>query len=262
VGEKMMRLESRDEVWPGIREDLCVRIGRDRFDRWLAPLSLVECGEDEVRLGTPNKFWLEWIEERYLGEVAAALERKAGRAVRVRLAIDPELFRRMRKSQGKILGDLRRPGEPPEPEISAERVTRGMPGAAGRLASPAIDGPPPPAAGSPWRPGPETQTLDSFVVGRSNRMAHRAALDVVENPGGVYNPLFIHGGCGLGKTHLLRGIRQAILDRHPGLAARYLTGEEFLNQFVAHLQAKTILKFREKFRSPQVLVIDDIHLLG
>jgi chromosomal replication initiator protein len=238
-----MQSETRQEIWLEAAEELRDRIGGDLYDRWLKPLSILRAAEDELRLGAPNKFWQEWVEESYLREMSAALERRAGCPIRLTLGIDPHLFREMRKSQDQILAEVkeeRRQELPPEVDLAKA----------------------PAKAGGPMRSCGEPQTLENFVVGASNRMAHASALQMVEQPGVLYNPFFVHGGCGLGKTHLLRGICHALRKRHPGRAVRYLTGEEFLNQFVSSLKAGTIGKFRERHRAPQVMVIDEIHLLG
>jgi chromosomal replication initiator protein len=237
-------------IWVEVEGELRERLG-ERYERWLAPLSILSESKEELRLGVPNTFWLEWVEKRYLREVAAAIDRRTGRAVRVTLAIDPALFRRLRQCQ-KLAG---------------------VPGADEAAAAPAFPGPLPcPAARAEVRasdllaagrtmPGGERQTLSTFVVGASNRLAHAASFQVVNAPGVLYNPLFIHGSCGLGKTHLLRGICEGLRARQPGSPVRYLNGEEFMNAFVTSLRGGTISRFRERYRAAQVMVIDDIHLL-
>jgi chromosomal replication initiator protein len=111
-------------------------------------------------------------------------------------------------------------------------------------------------------PGGEVQTLENFVVGPSNKIAFTAARRVVEAGEILYNPLFIYGTSGLGKTHMLRAICHALRTGTPSLAARFLTGECFLNQFVDSLKAGTIGRFREVHRAPRVTLIDDIQLLS
>ena len=254
-----MQLETREEIWGEVGAELREQLGADRFDRWLAPLRLLDVTDREFRLGAPNKFWLEWIENRYLQAVSDVVARRLGRPMKVTLAIDPELFRSFRQSQQVILAAV--------PDGAAP----GVDGAEGAPRD-GFDDDAVAARPAPWSPqapgrspgpGPlDVQTLKNFVVGPSNRMAYHAALRVVENPGEAYNPFFIHGSCGLGKTHLLRGISHALRNRHPEVQVRFLNGEEFLNQFVASLKGGTIGRFRDRFRSPQVLVLDDIHLLG
>jgi chromosomal replication initiator protein len=104
--------------------------------------------------------------------------------------------------------------------------------------------------------------LETFVVGQSNQLAYNTALYVAEFPGAQYNPLFIHGGCGLGKTHLLQGLCKRFIQHHPTRRWTYLTGEEFTNEFLTALRANKIDSFRRKLRDLDLLVIDDVHFLG
>ncbi len=104
--------------------------------------------------------------------------------------------------------------------------------------------------------------VESFVVGPSNQLAYNAALYVSEFPGAQYNPLFIHGACGLGKTHLLQGLCRRFIEKHPTKRWMYLTGEEFTNEFLAALRANKLDSFRRKVRDLDLLVIDDVHFLG
>jgi chromosomal replication initiator protein len=104
--------------------------------------------------------------------------------------------------------------------------------------------------------------LEDFVVGVSNRMAHAAAASVVEKPGSAYNPLFIHGGCGLGKTHLLHGICNGVRDTRPETKWRYVSGEEFTNDYVCSVKTREESTFRERYRHLDVLVIDDVHFFA
>ncbi|MBC7332998.1 MAG: chromosomal replication initiator protein DnaA, partial [Actinobacteria bacterium] len=104
-------------------------------------------------------------------------------------------------------------------------------------------------------------TFDTFVTGNSNRFAYAASLAVSENPGKAYNPLFIYGGVGLGKTHLLHAIGQYILQLHPNLVVKYVSAEKFLNDFINALRYKNMLKFKESYRNNDVLLVDDIQFL-
>jgi chromosomal replication initiator protein len=105
-------------------------------------------------------------------------------------------------------------------------------------------------------------TFDSFVVGKSNEFAHAASLAVGQEPGGVYNPLFIYGGTGLGKTHLMQAIGHTVLGLHPGARVFYASSESFMNEMIQAITAGRTLDFRKKYRSLDVLLLDDIHFLS
>src|ERR1041385_1111731 len=103
VGEKMMRIESLEDLLGEAAGELIGRVGQAKYEKWLKPMSLLSASESELVLGVANTFWLEWIEERYLKDVREGLERRFGRPLQVKLAIDPELFRSMRRSQKEVM---------------------------------------------------------------------------------------------------------------------------------------------------------------
>ena len=105
-------------------------------------------------------------------------------------------------------------------------------------------------------------TFDNFIVGSSNRMAHAASLAVADAPAKSYNPLFIYGGSGLGKTHLMQAIAQGILDKNPQAKVKYASSEKFTNQLIMAIQTRSTEKFRQKYRNSDVILIDDIHFLA
>jgi chromosomal replication initiator protein len=105
-------------------------------------------------------------------------------------------------------------------------------------------------------------TFDSFVVGPSNRFAHAASLAICDSPAKAYNPLFIYGGVGLGKTHLMHAIGQRVIQKFPKYKILYISSEDFTNQLITAIQNRTTLKFREKYRSVDILLIDDIHFIA
>jgi chromosomal replication initiator protein len=115
---------------------------------------------------------------------------------------------------------------------------------------------------SPPPPGSNRYTFDAFVIGQSNRFAHAAALSVAERPGGSYNPLFIYGGAGLGKTHLLRAVEAYINDVYPQLKVQYVSTETFLNEFVDSIKTTTANEFKRRYRQIDVLLVDDIQFIA
>jgi chromosomal replication initiator protein len=150
----------------------------------------------------------------------------------------------------------------PAPRLGGASHAGGSPSSASvaLMTSPGLGGT---AAASAPLPRPKLRhDLASFVVGPSNHLAHNAATYVAEFPGSQYNPLFIHGGCGLGKTHLLQGICRKFIEHHPAKRWAYLTGEEFTNDYITHLRANKVDVFRRRMRDLDLLVIDDVHFLA
>lgn len=274
---EMNLTQAHREEWVEVRSALRGKLGEERFSRWIAPLKLLSEDGEEVRLGVPNRYVLEWVEKRYRGEIDAALRERAGTPRRLVLVIDPALYR-----------DRRREGEAALAEAAAEAMAAEAMALGRAIERPAENG-----SGLVGDRGPEESakeersavardgddgerehmTLESFVVGESNRLAFNAALQILESPGRLYNPFFVHGAPGVGKTHLLKGLLHGLRRRAHGrggaqrgesvgqVRVRYLTGEQFFNQFVASVQDGTMRRFRDRYRSLDVLIVDDVHLL-
>ncbi|HEX2240045.1 MAG TPA: chromosomal replication initiator protein DnaA [Actinomycetota bacterium] len=181
-----------------------------------------------LRLSVPNPFVKEWIEARYLDLLHQAIARAADRPLELVISID----------------EVAQP--PDDDEIM--RVFAGQE----PLPEPA------PEEGPPFN---SKYTFDSFVIGSSNRFAHAAAQAVAEAPAQGFNPLFIYGGAGLGKTHLLHAVGHYVRQFHPHLSIRYVSSEQFMNDFIAAVQRRTIQTFHQRYRRADVLLIDDIQFL-
>lgn len=226
-------------MWAAVREELRCKLGETCFRRWLEPLQLLSEEGEELRLGVANGVVGSWVEKRYLPEILQAIRGKAAGEVAVRFVLAPEVQAK-RES-------------PPAPEPPPARAV------------PAVDAPAPPPS-APEKPSvaaaqPMEQRLESFVVGGSNELAYSAALKVLRLPGGAYNPLFVYGPSGVGKTHLLKGLLHAFRARGGALKALYVTGEQFFHQYSMSVQDGTSRKFRERYRSLDVLIVDDVQLL-
>ncbi len=234
-----MSTKAHEALWADASEQLRNRYGDERFERWLAPLKVLSSDGPEILLAVANEFMRKWIERHYSKRITEALKLDGVRRVTLALKVAPELFAEVRREERRIF-DAVPPAAPPRP--------RRRDGAA--------------------------PTLDSFVVGVCNRLGSNGALQVLECPGRRYNPLFVHGPTGVGKTHLLKGLASAFragagdvvkrFGRPIGDGAprvKYLTSEEFTNQFVQSLQKGTLSKFRERFRSLDVLLLDDVQQL-
>jgi chromosomal replication initiator protein len=206
------------QLWDEVSGRLREALNETTYATWFGAAEAGELEDDSFSIVVPNDFTREWIEGHFLGFLRAATADVLGRDVRVRLGV------------GEVV--------PPMTEL------RGVP-------EPAR------AGGDGLGTNPK-YTFDLFVIGSSNRFAHAAALAVAEAPAQAYNPLFIYGGTGLGKTHLLQAIGQYVSEHSRGLTTRYVTSETFMNDFINSLRDKRIEGFKQRYRTYDVLLVDDI----
>lgn len=213
------------------------KLGPQRYKVWIRNGTRISLADGFLKVGVPNVFTGEWIERHYAEAIAKAATEVTGRSMDVSYVIEPTLFAGLKKRQLDSQAEF--VAKNPD-RVARQRLRTGQATAAATLKG----------------------RLDAFVVGDSNRVAYSAACSVVENPASQFNPLFIHGGCGLGKTHLLQGICNGITETHPDLHCLYVSGEEFTNQFVYAIRARQLDEFRGRFRQLDVLLIDDIHFMA
>lgn len=227
---------AQDDVMRQIHATLQHRIGPQKYNAWFKHGAELLVEEDRIRLAVPNPFTANWIEQHYQSDLVASVEQHVAKRLPVVVAIDPDLTGRCRKR------DL---------DMQAKIVSR--------------------AANGESRPRTKTHTsrlkhsLDDFVVGPSNRLAYVAALAAADHNNHQFTQLFIHGACGVGKTHLLQGICQAVTRQkgnHRPVRWRYVTGEQFTNEFVMSVRSKTSREFRDRYRTLDLLAIDDVHFLA
>ncbi len=211
-------------LWDEVSSRLRGALNETTFRTWFSGARGLSLADDAFTIAVPNDFTRAWIEGRYLGLIQAGVRDAIGHDANVRLAVvDVEL-----PDDAGVVGFP----EPPEAEpVPAETEPTGM--------------------------NPK-YTFDRFVIGSSNRFAHAAALAVAESPAQAYNPLFIYGGTGLGKTHLLQAVGQYVREQHRGLTARYVTSESFMNDFINSLRDRRIEGFKQRYRTYDVLLVDDI----
>ena len=203
------------------------RVSPVNWQTWLAPLG-VRPDDGSISITAPSEFHLQWVREKHL----AVLEE----AARATFGPDRELLFEI---------DLTDPGIgdadlEEEEEWQPERVAR------------------PPELATAERRLQAKYTFDNFVVGQSNRFAHAAAMAVAEQPGGHYNPLFIYGGAGLGKTHLLHAVGHHALELRPAAVVRYVSSENFFNEFIDGIRKKRMDEFKARYRTTDVLLLDDV----
>jgi chromosomal replication initiator protein len=219
-----------ESLWSEISGRLRGALNDTTYSTWFGEVAGLELDGDTLVLAVPNEFTRDWIEGHFRGLIGAA--------VRDILGVERPL--ELRVASGDQLPS------PLPPEVT---VTPGK--------SPA-----PVVQRRPTRPESggfnAKYTFDSFVIGSSNRFAHAAALAVAEAPAQAYNPLFIYGGTGLGKTHLLQAIAQYVSEHSSELSVRYVTSETFMNDFINSLRDKRIEGFKQRYRAYDVLLIDDV----
>jgi chromosomal replication initiator protein len=230
-------------LWETVKCDFKGLFPEDVFQMWFEPMVCLEATEDMMTLGVPNDFAAIWIHDNYLDLITQRLRLTAGRLVNVTLKkIDSA------SSGARSAAAAARHAA----DHTASRAKAAAPRRSGRYDERG------PASGT-LNP---RNTFDTFVVGNNNQMAHAAALAVAQSPAQAYNPLFIYGETGLGKTHLMHAIGHAILRHNPDSRVAYLSTEKFTNEFIQALQENALTKFRQRYRHVDVLLIDDVQFLA
>ncbi len=223
-----------ETAWKATLGELELQMTKATFNTWLKDTRLLTCDDDEYVIGVRNDYARDWLENRLHGAVVRTLSAIMDQPVKVRF----------------IVGD-RLPPELEEPVESAPAVNGNGNGNGVHRKNTFLSG-----RDSLF----ERYTFENFVVGHSNRLAHAAATAVAERPGQAYNPLFIYGGVGLGKTHLLHAIGHRLLES--GRTVCYISSETFTNDLIQAIRGQAMATFREKYRSPDVLLIDDIQFIA
>ncbi|HEY7623806.1 MAG TPA: chromosomal replication initiator protein DnaA [Candidatus Limnocylindria bacterium] len=222
------------QLWSAALGELQVGLSRAQYDTWFKDTQVISEEDDVFLIGVPNAFAREWLESKFRAQVRATLQHLLGRTVDVRFVTSagPGAPARQTGSAGPT-------GAPANGQQAANQERRE---ALALLNA--------------------RYTFSTFVVGSNNRLAHAAALSVAERPGHSYNPLFVYGGSGLGKTHLMHAIGQAVIARHPKKRVAYATSEKFTNEFINSIRAQKGEEFRERYRRIDVLLIDDIQFIA
>lgn len=236
-------------IWSEALAVVATSINTGSFRIWFEPTVGLEFSDDTFIVGVPSLFAKDWIEARFSSVIKEALAAVLGGPVTVRLAVSDEVPRRL-DAQNVTPAAAPRTPQTDERTLSppAADPYRRYQSSASRY------------NGGPPRLNPK-YTFESFVIGPSNRFAHAAALATAETPGTNYNPLFIYGGVGLGKTHLLQAIGQYVTRHSPALIVQFVTIETFTNDFINSLRDDSIEGFKHRYRQNDVLLIDDIQFL-
>jgi len=209
-----------ESLWSEVAGRLRGALNDTTYGTWFGEAQGLELDDDRFVLAVPNDFTRDWIEGHFLGLIGAAIRDVTGRERPIELRVSELLLL------------------PPEPLGDDESGAGSVEVPSGGFNS--------------------KYTFDSFVIGSSNRFAHAAALAVAEAPAQAYNPLFIYGSTGLGKTHLLQAVAQYVSEHTSELSVRYITSETFMNDFINSLRDKRIEGFKQRYRTYDVLLIDDV----
>jgi chromosomal replication initiator protein len=212
-----------ETLWNEVAGRLKGALNETTYRTWFAEAEGAELSDDAFVLGVPNDFTREWIEGHFLGLIGAAVRDVTGQERRVALSVTE-----------RLLVDTPAPAEAPRRSGTGSGTGSGDSGMNPKY------------------------TFDLFVIGSSNRFAHAAALAVAEAPAQAYNPLFIYGGTGLGKTHLMQAIAQYVAEHSSDLSVKYVTSETFMNDFINSLRDKRIEGFKQRYRTYDLLLVDDV----
>ena len=215
------RLESAKDIWQSALGKLQIQVSKANYTTWLSDSQGLNCHDNVFVVGVPNVFVAEWLSKRLYPLVRKTLVDITGRDVDVRF----EIHNRQQLATSPLIA-----------QTDGGTSTKA----------------------TAYRFNPK-YTFDNFVVSDSNRLAYAAAVEVAENPGISYNPLFVHSSTGQGKTHLLHAIGH--LTTNNGLQATYITAEQFANDFVLAVREKQVDRFRSKFRNIHIFLFDDVHFL-
>ena len=226
---------SAEKIWHSAQEHLRAKLSQDTFSMWFAPLRASALDASHLTIEAPNEFCEVWLKDNYLGLMQDAVAAAAGCKLQVKFKA----------------GTLQPTAPKNSTRLTAEPTKF-------KHAAAAIDRVP---TNGDLHFNPKN-TFESFVVGGNNNFAYAVAKAVAETPGKVYNPLFLHGGVGLGKTHLLQAIGQHIADNRKGARVAYVSSEKFTNEYIEAIQNNKLVAFRKKYRQSEVLLIDDIQFLA
>lgn len=218
-----------NELWNAALASLERKYSKPIFEMWLKPIRPIAMSDAEIVLSVQSPFARDWVENRLKGDISDVLTELLGATLRLRFVVAPE-----------------------PPSVPNAATPRANPDSAPRV-----------SLNEDIRHGNlnPRYTFDEFVVGNSNRFAHAASQAVAEAPARAYNPLFLYGGVGLGKTHLMHAIGHRVLGANPGANVVYVSSEKFTNEFIIAIKNNQTVEFRNKYRHVDVLLIDDIQFL-
>lgn len=233
-----------EEVWLQTLKILSQSLKQPRFETFVKPAQLVELDADSAVIAVPNEFARSSLHASHIGDMEEALSQAIGREVAVRLIVDASVS--PADYTPSIASIAVVPAAPKQSTQSVLRSQFAHIDQEARIANSNLN---------------QRYRFDSFVVGSHNRFCHSAAMRVAEHPGDSYNPLFLYGGVGLGKTHMMHAIGNYILTHHPNKVVRYITCEHFTNEVINSIRENRMSDFRRRYRQIDVLLVDDIQFI-
>lgn len=234
-----MQLTDSQSIWSTIKKEFQSMFSRDIYEAWFENLSILEKKEDKFVLGVPNEFAAIWIQDNYHDIILKRLQMATGGNVEVSYSV-------LDKGDKK---NFLSPNIKEKEELLSKRANK-------RSVHSEV-----PTNEGTYLINPKN-TFDNFIVGSSNQLSHAACLAVANAPARAYNPLFLYGETGLGKTHLMHAVAHYILGEKPHSKVVYVSSEKFTNEFIQAIQKNEMMKFRRRYRKVDLLLIDDIHFLS
>lgn len=222
--------EKYGEVWQKLAAALKPHVSADTFKRWFSAVELIGVTEEEITFRVPNNIYQLWIESNHMAVLHGAILTALGGPRDVKFALPPGSAAQVDGDDAVVVKEMPQPRE-------------------GRI------------SGTNLGLNPRN-TFETFVVGPNNEYAHSAALAVAQSPARTYNPLFVYGGVGLGKTHLMQAIGQHVWSKKKNTKVIYVSSELFINEFIDAIQHSNLAKFRKRYRQADLLLIDDIQFLA
>ncbi len=220
-----------EQIWQAAQEELRFQLSKPSYETWLKNASLVGREKNDFKIGVPTKLAKDWLEDRYSAMIKETLSAIVSGDVSVAFEVVPGQPESLSRRTAIAVAEESPPEE--EEPVLAE---------ASQL-------------------NPKFQ-FQHFVVGNNSRFAHAACRAVAETPAKAYNPLFLYGGVGLGKTHLMHAIGHAVLEKHHRRRVAYVTSEKFMNEMISSIQEGRMVDFRTRYRTVDVLLVDDIQFLA
>ncbi|MBM3705574.1 MAG: chromosomal replication initiator protein DnaA, partial [Actinobacteria bacterium] len=220
-------MDDVNNLWKNVLDNISNSVNTPTFKTWFEPIKPVSFKKNTLTVSVKSTFAKEWLESRHHDVLLGSCRDVIGASAKLKIIVEAQTSRSS-NSEGSA------EGSPAATKYGGASLTNNF---------------------------NTKYTFDTFIVGSGNRFAYSATLAVSEKPGNAYNPLFIYGGVGLGKTHLLHAIGQYVLNLYPSLVVKYVSAEKFLNDFIYALRHKNIIEFKESYRNNDVLLVDDIQFL-